>query len=123
MAASKKKIEDAKRLKYIRALERFAKTVQGFLHNTQEVTHQSYMKKIDNALKVLQRVESTQLYKGELQELEKLVEKMIGYRQSEDDIQQIKADILYSCNQLEKSKKHKKYKKEKHAHSKYEEWE
>jgi len=31
--------------------------------------------------------------------------------------------LLYSANQLEKSKNAKKYKKEKHSRSKFEEWE
>ena len=123
MATSRKKIEDAKRLKYVRALERFYKSIHGFLHNTQELTRQSYDKKIDNALKVLRRVEPVQLYKGELQELQKLVEKMIAYQGNDGEIEEMKNDILYSCNQLEKSKNQRRYKKEKHSHSKFEEWE
>lgn len=122
MAASKKRVEDAKRLKYVRALERFHKSIQGFLHNTEELTHKSYAKKVDNALKVLNRVESVQLYKGEFQELEKLVKKIIAYKESDEEIETIKCDVLYSSNQLEKSKNKRRYKKEKYSHSQ-EEWE
>lgn len=123
MAASKKRVEDAKRLKYVRALERFHKSIHGFLHNTEELTRPMFVKKVDNALKVLQRVDAVQLYKGELQDLEKLVKKIIAYKESDDEIENIKSEILYSSNQLEKSKNQRRYKKEKYSHSKYEEWE
>lgn len=122
MAASKKRVEDAKRLKYVRALERFHKSIHGFLHNTEELTHEAYVKKIDNALKVLHRVEVVQLYKGELQDLEKLVKKIIDYKESDEAIESIKSDVLYSSNQLEKSKNKRRYKKEKYSHSQ-DEWE
>jgi len=63
------------------------------------------------------------LYKGELQDLQKLVKKMIAYKESHEDIQNIKEDLLYQSNQLDKSKNARRYKKDKHSKSKYEEWE
>ncbi len=123
MAASKKAIENANRLRYIRALERFKKSILSYLLNSDALDHEKYNKKIDNALKLLHRVEEVQLYKGELQDLQQLVKKMIGYKDSDEDIDNIKEKLLYSVNQLEKSKNAKRYKKDKHSHSKYEEWE
>ncbi|MEN4044762.1 MULTISPECIES: hypothetical protein [Sulfurimonas] len=123
MAASKKAIENANRLRYIRALERFKKSILSYLLNSDALDHEKYNKKIDNALKLLNRVEEVQLYKGELQDLQQLVKKMIGYKDSDEDIDNIKEELLYSINQLEKSKNAKRYKKDKHSHSKYEEWE
>ena len=62
------------------------------------------------------------LYKGELQDLQKLVKKMIAYKESDEDVENIKEDLLYSSNQLDKSKNARRYKKDKHSKAKYEEW-
>jgi len=123
MAASKKAIENSNRLRYVRALERFSKSIISYLGNSDELTKERYDKKIENALRVYNRVEEIALYKGELQDLQKLVKKMIAYKESEEDIENIKEDILYSANQLDKSKNARRYKKDKHSKSKYEDWE
>jgi hypothetical protein len=123
MAASKKVIENSNRLRYIRALQRFQKSILSYLLNSDELTKERYDKKIINALKLLNRVEESQLYKGELQDLQTHVKKMIAYKDSEAEIENIKEDILYSANQLEKSKNSKKYKKDKHSRSKFQDWE
>ncbi|ADN09580.1 hypothetical protein [Sulfurimonas autotrophica] len=123
MAASKKVIENASRLRYIRALQRFQKSILSYLSNSDTLDNEKYNKKIDNALKLLNRVEEVQLYKGELQDLQQFVKKMIAYKDSNEDIDNIKEELLYSANQLEKSKNAKRYKKDKHSYSKYEDWE
>ena len=122
MAASKKVVENASRLRYIRALERFHKGMVSYLLNTEELTHKGFDKKIENSLKLLNRAEEIALYKGELQDLQKLVKKMISYKESDEDIENIKEELLYSSNQLDKSKNAKRYKKDKHVNSKYDEW-
>ena len=118
-----KKEENAARLRYVRALERFSKGIVAYLSKSAELSKEGYAKKVANGLKLLDRAQKIPLYKGELQELEKLVDKMRGYAQSETDIEDIKKDVLYSANQLEKSKNFKKYKKPKHSKSDLEEWE
>lgn len=123
MAASNKAIENSNRLRYIRALERFHKSIISYLNNTPELSHVGYDKKITNALKVLNRIEEMPVYKGEIQDLQTLVKKMIGYKESEKNIDDIKDDILHSSNQLDKSKNARRYKKDKHANAKYDEWE
>ena len=123
MAASKKAIENSNRLRYVRALERFHKSIVSYLNNSDDLTKERYDKKIDNALKVYNRVEEIALYKGDLQDLQKLVKKMIAYKESDEDIDNIKEDILYSSNQLDKNKNARRYKKDKHSKSKYEDWE
>jgi len=122
MAASQKAVDNANRLRYIRALERFHKGMVSYLMNTEELTHKSFDKKIDNSLKLLNRTEEIALYKGELQDLQKLVKKMTSYKESDEDIENIKEELLYSSNQLDKSKNAKRYKKDKHVNSKYDEW-
>lgn len=123
MAASNKAIENASRLRYIRSLERFNKSILSYLANTPELTREGYAKKIDNALKLLKRVEEMPLYKGELQDLQKLVKKMISLKDSDDDIEEVRDEILYSSNQLDKSKNARRYKKDKHTSSQYKDWE
>ncbi len=122
MAASQKAVDNANRLRYIRALERFHKGMVSYLLNTEELTHKGFDKKIENSLKLLNRTEEIALYKGELQDLQKLVKKMISYKESDEDIENIKEELLYSSNQLDKSKNAKRYKKDKHVNSKYDEW-
>ena len=121
--ASQKVVDNSNRLRYVRALERFYKSVLAYLSTTQELTAESYNKKITNSLKILQRVEEVALYKGDLQDLQKLVKKMIGYKDSDKDVNEIKEEILYASNQLDKTKNARRYKKDKHSQSKYDDWE
>ena len=123
MAASKKVIDSSNRLRYIRALERFHKSIISYLLNTPELSKKSFVKKIDNALKLLNRIDEIDLYKGELKDLQTLVKKIISLKDSEDSVENIKEDIIYQSNQLDKSKNARRYKKDKHTDSKYDEWE
>ena len=122
MPASVKAVENAQRLRYVRSLERFLKGVLSYLANTPELTQELYDKKIQNSLKLLNRIEEIDLYKGDLKDMQALVKKMISYKGSSDDIQNIKEELLYSANQLEKSKNARRYKKEKHSSSVYDDW-
>jgi len=122
MAASQKAVNNANRLRYIRALERFHKSMISYLSNTEELTHERFNKKIDNALKLLNRTQEIQIYKGELQDLQKLVKKMIAYKDSNEDIENIKEELLYNSNQLDKNKNAKRYKKDKHTSTKFDDW-
>ena len=122
MAASQKAIDNAHRLRYVRAIERFHKGIISYLMNTPELTQKGYDKKIDNSLKLLNRIDEIDLYKGELKDLQTLVKKMISYKYSEEDIESIKEELLYSSNQLEKSINARRYKKDKHSSSMYDDW-
>ncbi len=123
MAVSQKVIDNTNRLRYIRALQRFEKSILSYLSNNETVEKEKYDKKIDNALRLLNRVEEVQLYKGELQDLQQFVKKMIAYKDSNEAMQIIKEELLYTANQLDKSKNAKRYKKDKHSQSKYKDWE
>ena len=122
MAASQKAIDNATRLRYIRALERFHKSTISYLNNTPELSRKGFDKKVENALKLLNRIEEIDLYKGELKDLQILVKKIIGLKDTEKEIDDIKEDIIYNSNQLDKSKNARRYKKDKHANSKYDDW-
>jgi hypothetical protein len=121
--ASQKAIDNSQRLRYVRALERFHKSIVSYLSSTSNLTKEGYDKKIESATKVLQKVEEIALYKGDLQELQKLVKKIISYREGDKDILEIKEEILYGSNQLDKTKNARRYKKDKHSQSIYEDWE
>jgi len=123
MPASQKAIDNATRLRYIRALERFHKSIVSYFMNSPELSTQGFHKKLDNALKLLNRIEEIDLYKGELKDLQNLVKKIISLRESQKSIEDIKDEVLYSSNQLDKSKNAKRYKKDKHTSSKYSDWE
>ena len=122
MAASQKAIDNSNRLRYIRALERFHKGMISYLMNTPELTSKGFNKKIINSLKLLNRIDEIDLYKGELKDLQTLVKKMAAYQDSEEEVEDIKEKLLYASNQLDKSINAKKYKKDKHTNSKFDDW-
>ena len=122
-SGSAKKEDNTKRLRYIRVLERFSKSIINYLFKTEELSRTVYDKKIDNNLKYLQRIEGVKLYKGEYNDLEALVNRMIGYRNGEEEIEVIKDELLYASNQLEKSMNQRRYKKDKHESEKFKDWE
>ena len=121
--ASTKQLENTKRLRYIRTLERFSKSITNYLFKADEITKDIFNKKVDNNLKYLTRTEKVHLYKGEYNDLEKLVEKIIAYRQGEETIETLKDALLYEANQIEKSMNQRRYKKDKHSQDKFKEWE
>jgi len=123
MAASNKVKENSNRLRYVRALERFHKGMLSYLLNSPELTSKGFEKKIVNSLKLLNRVDETPVYKGELQDLQNLIKKIVAYQGSQKEIEEIKEEIIYASNQLDKSKNARRYKKDKHSNSMYEEWE
>ena len=119
-----KKEENAARIRYIRALERFSKSIVSYLSKVETATKEGYIKKIKNASKLLDRAVAVTLYKGEFQDLEKLVNTMRIFASDDSkQIEDIKKEVLYAANQLEKSKNFKKYKKPKHAKGALDEWE
>ncbi|MDX1295670.1 MAG: hypothetical protein R3302_05365 [Sulfurimonadaceae bacterium] len=120
---SGKKVENAQRLRYIRVLERFSSSIINYLFKSDEVSKAVFDKKVDNNRKYLDRVEAVVLYKGEYSDLENLVQKIVKYRESDEEIDTIKDDILYTANQIEKSMNRRRYKKDKHAADMFKDWE
>ena len=121
--ASDKKVENAARLRYIRVLERFSRSIVNYLSRSEAVSKEIYDKKIDSNLRYLERTPAVHLYKGEYSDLEALVKQMIAYRKREDtSIEELREDILYRANQLEKSVNRRRYKKEKHNKAVFDEW-
>ena len=48
---------------------------------------------------------------------------MISFKDSQKNVDDIKEELLYASNQLDKSKNARRYKKDKHTNAKYDEWE
>jgi len=117
------KIDNAKRLRYIRVLERFSQSIVNYLFKSETISKSIYDKKVTNNQRYLDRTETVALYKGEYSDLEKLVKQIIAFKESEKEIDDIKEEILYQANQIEKSMNRKRYKKDKHTKSKYKDWE
>ena len=120
---SNKREDNTKRLRYIRVLERFTSSIVNYLTKVDDPSKPTFDKKVDNNKRYLDRIEKIALYKGEFNELEKLVEKIMHYRNSEAEIETLKKDILYMANQIEKSVNQRQYKKDKHTASKFSDWE
>ena len=120
---STKREDNTKRLRYIRVLERFTSSIISYLTKVEESTKVVFDKKVDNNKRYLDRIEKIALYKGEFNELEKLVDKIVLYRDSDKEIDEIKKDLLYSANQIEKSVNQRQYKKDKHTSSQFKDWE
>ena len=62
------------------------------------------------------------MYKGEFSDLETLVKEIIVKANSDASIEELKNEILYKSNKLEKTKNNRKYKKDKHKGEKFSEW-
>ena len=120
--ATDKRIENAQRLRYIRLLERFLKSVLSYLTKSEEPSKENYIKRINNNSKYLDRTEPVALYKSELIDLENLVKKMKALAQSDATIEEISADILRSANKLEQNNNNRRYKKDKHKNEQFKDW-
>ena len=114
--------ENAKRLRYIRILERFANSITSYLSKSDSICHESYNKRIENNLRYYNKTEKIHLYKGDYNDLEALVEKMIHYKDSDENIEEIQATLLRDANKLEQTANNRRYKKDKHKNSKFDEY-
>ena len=114
--------ESAKRLRYIRILERFANSIISYLSKSDSLTIESYNKRIENNLRYYNKTEKIHLYKGDYNDLEALVEKMIHFKESEEDIEDIRASLLRDANKLEQTSNNRRYKKDKHKNAKFDEY-
>jgi len=86
------------------------------------VSHETYNKRIANNLRYYNKTEKIHLYKGDYNDLEDLVQKMINYQNSEEEIEDIRANLLRDANKLEQTSNNRRYKKDKHKNSKFDEW-
>jgi len=120
--ATDKRVENAQRLRYIRLLERFFKSVISYLTKSEEPSIENYKKRIINNSKYLNRTDPIALYKSELNELEALVNKMKFLADSDKTIEEISQEVLRAANKLEQSNNNRRYKKDKHRDDQFKDW-
>ena len=124
MATPNRLAHDAKRLKYVRALERFKRSVAGYLIKDEGRGFEGLKARIAKQKGFLDQVEAADLYKEEFTRLEAFVKMLLRLLdQEQEDYDSLKAELLHHLNQLHKDKNRKKYRKEKHAKAKFSEWE
>ena len=108
------KNDNAKRTKYIRLLERFVYSISGHLAQAEDTTKASFFKKVKKQYRFLEKQEPVLLYKQELLYLEKVAQAIINLENTNKNIEDIKDEVNNLVNQLEKNKKQRQYKKDKH---------
>jgi hypothetical protein len=124
MAMSQKQQQETQRLKYVRVLERFVRSVIGYLVKEDESTFEGFVARVEKQYEFVKKVEPVALYKTELQEVEHLVQELLNVADHEcEDFDKLRDDLLHKSNQLHKNKNQKKYKKDKHSKKKFKEWE
>lgn len=100
--------EKTKRVKYIRALERFAKSAISTLKR-EDFDAAQFRLRVEKNLKILSKVEPVYLDSPYTKAMEDFVNLTLANDQKEA--------LLRSANQLEKLKNQKSYKKDKHKNS------
>lgn len=123
MAATSKQLTDTKRLKYIRVLERFVRSIMGYLAKEDACSYEGFCTKVATQEGFLHKVEAVPLYKEEFSELFGLVERIRLLAKSPcEDFAALQERLLHDSNRLHKLKNNKKYKKDKHSQKKFSEW-
>lgn len=121
MATPNRFTQDAKRTKYIRALERFKRSVMGYL--IKDEGFDGFCARVEKQKTFLDQVDAVELYKEEFQLLEQFVKKLIQATHADSvEYETVKGTLLHASNQLHKDKNRKKYRKDKHQKSKFNEW-
>lgn len=119
-----KRAQDTRRLRYVRVLERFVRSVIGYLVKEENATFGGFKGKVTKQARLVDVAVREELYKEEMVQLERFVQKLRNAATEEcEDFTALRDELLYQSNQLEKQKNQRKYKKDKHRGSKFEEWE
>lgn len=120
---SQKQQDEAQRLKYVRVLERFVRSVIGYLVKEEETDFEGYQARVAKQYEFLKKVEPVYLYKEEFQMIERLVQQLLNVADHEcEDFKKLREDLLRQSNLLHKTKNQKRYKKDKHQKGKFKDW-
>jgi len=109
---SNKREEQTKRTRCIRILEKFVSRIYAILYNKDDTTKKEYdirIKKLSTTLNVCDDVE---IFSDHLRSLRTLVEKMLFFSQSEENIEDIKSELRRDINKTEQQRNSKRYKRE-----------
>lgn len=123
MAMSQKQLDEAQRLKYVRVLERFVRSVIGYLVKEDDIDFLGFQARVAKQYEFLKKVEPVYLYKEEFQITERFVQQLLNVSEREcEDFDKLKEDLLHQSNVIHKTKNQKRYKKDKHSKKKFKDW-
>ena len=111
--------EKQQRIRYIRVLEKFfTRTVS--LLKLENFDRDLFIERTRKNFEDMNRVSSTDLNSNYLVDLKAFINKTMNYIENPtDDFEDERATLLKDANLLQKEKKKKTYKKDKHKNSKY----
>ena len=119
MAFTDKKIQKYELTKYTRELERYLNRIVRYIKK-EELDKERFADYVDEIFKPFDGIKKVLLTKDYLKRLEEFVEYSANLPKSEYDMDMIKKDILHRANILQRIKRVKDFKKEKHKGKKYE---
>lgn len=120
MALGAKQKEDANRLRYIRVIERFIRSVVGYLVKEEKADFEGFCARVAKQKTFLDQVEPAVLYKAEYTKREQFVKTLLdATKEVPEDFSTLKSSLCYTSNQIHKNKNNMKYKKDKHTKHKY----
>lgn len=113
--------EKALRLRYIRALEKFAKRAINLLKAPEEDFHfEKFKKKMHENFEFVEKVEAVRLDSGYMSKLQDYVNLILGTLDHHSkDFEDEKSMLLKEANLLHKEKNKNIYKKDKHSKHKF----
>ncbi|AXH09973.1 hypothetical protein CP960_00095 [Malaciobacter halophilus] len=111
--------EKQQRIRYIRVLEKFFTRTLSLL-KLEEFDKELFIIRTKKNYEDLHRVKAVELHSNYLTQLKEFINKTMSYIQnSTDSFEEERAILLKDANLLQKEKKKKTYKKEKHKKSKF----
>lgn len=120
---SQKQLDEAQRLKYVRVLERFVRSVIGYLVKEEDIDFEGYQARVAKQYEFLKKVDPVYLYKEEFQLSERFVQQLLNAADGEcEDFDKMREELLHQSNIIHKNKNQKRYKKDKHFKHKFKDW-
>jgi len=109
---SNKREEQTKRTRCIRILEKFVSRVYAILYNKEGTTKEEYNLRIKKLSSTLNVCDDVEIFSDHLRSLRSLVEKMLFFSKTEEDIESIKRELRKDINKTEQQRNSKRYKRE-----------
>ncbi len=100
-----KQKEKYKRTRYTRELERFLNRIVNFVSKKEDLEKSEFKIFVDRIFEPLEGIEKVMLNSNYLKALERYVEKCANLPQSDQEMDDIKKEVLHGANQLQKTKR------------------
>ncbi len=109
-----KRKEKFLRIKYLREIERFINRVVNYLNTQKKLEKEAFFDFVEEKFQKVKECEKVYLSKGYAEAMEEFAFKIPSMINGKDDISDIKEEILYQANRVRKTKRLKRYRKEKY---------